>query len=77
MRLALFLLLMGCITVFAWTTEELAIYDLVEEIGGSFYDFLGVSKVFASFDANLTTEKWFLSFYRSPIFIFNTDWLRK
>uniref|UniRef100_A0A1I7VZN3 J domain-containing protein n=1 Tax=Loa loa TaxID=7209 RepID=A0A1I7VZN3_LOALO len=31
-------------TVLAWTTQEFFIYDLVEEVGESFYDFYGISK---------------------------------
>ncbi|VDM93498.1 unnamed protein product, partial [Onchocerca ochengi] len=38
------LLSLKCITVLAWTTKELFIYDLVEEVGESFYDFYGISK---------------------------------
>ncbi len=29
----------------AWTTQELELYDLVEEVGVNFYDFLGISQV--------------------------------
>uniref|UniRef100_A0A0R3S2B8 DnaJ homolog subfamily C member 1 n=1 Tax=Elaeophora elaphi TaxID=1147741 RepID=A0A0R3S2B8_9BILA len=38
------LLSFKCTVVFAWTTNELFIYDLVEEVGESFYDFYGISK---------------------------------
>ncbi|VDK72574.1 unnamed protein product [Litomosoides sigmodontis] len=33
-----------CSVVFAWTAEELFIYDLVEEVGENFYSFYGISK---------------------------------
>ncbi len=29
----------------AWTTQELELYDLIEEVGVNFYDFLGISQV--------------------------------
>ncbi|CAG9531741.1 unnamed protein product [Cercopithifilaria johnstoni] len=38
------LLLLKCTAVFAWTTNELFIYDLMEEVGESFYDFYGIPK---------------------------------
>uniref|UniRef100_A0A915PYU5 DnaJ homolog subfamily C member 1 n=1 Tax=Setaria digitata TaxID=48799 RepID=A0A915PYU5_9BILA len=38
------LLSLKCIAVAAWTTEELFMYDLVEEVGRSFYDFYGIPK---------------------------------
>lgn len=54
MWLTSLLLSMKCIAVFAWTTNELFIYDLVEEVGESFYDFYGISNVkFCYFLCNL------------------------
>ncbi|KAL4002062.1 DnaJ domain family protein [Acanthocheilonema viteae] len=44
MWLTPFLLSLKCTAVLAWTTKELFIYDLVEEVGENFYDFYGISK---------------------------------
>ncbi|KAM3724852.1 Uncharacterized protein ACO02O_07965 [Dirofilaria immitis] len=46
------LLSLKCVAIFAWTTKELFIYDLVEEIGESFYNFYGISQ-----DAEISSIK--------------------
>ncbi|VDM96634.1 unnamed protein product [Thelazia callipaeda] len=46
------LLLINCAVASAWTVEELAIYDLVDEIGQSFYEFYAIPK-----DASLSDIK--------------------
>ena len=34
-----------CMSVRAWDTDELEIFDLVEEINKNFYDFMGITQV--------------------------------
>ncbi|VDM09633.1 unnamed protein product [Wuchereria bancrofti] len=46
------LFLLKFTVVFTWTTEELFIYDLVEEVGENFYDLYGISK-----DADISSVK--------------------
>lgn len=48
MKLATFayvVLVVSCTTVHGWDTEELEIFDLVEEINKNFYEFMGISQV--------------------------------
>lgn len=42
--LVLFLAVL-CLDVHAWDTEELEIFDLVEEINRNFYEFMGIAQV--------------------------------
>lgn len=48
----LLLLILKFTAVFTWTTEELFIYDLVEEVGENFYDLYGIPK-----DAEISSIK--------------------
>ncbi len=43
MRLLLFTALLAAAC--AWTQEELELYDLVEDVGQNFYEFMGISEV--------------------------------
>lgn len=40
-------------SAYAWDTEEMEIFDLVEEIGENFYDALGVQQVGARSTADV------------------------
>ncbi len=44
-QVAAVLLCALCVCVHAWTQAELDMYDLAEDVKGSFYDLLGVDKV--------------------------------
>lgn len=38
-------MVISCTMVHGWDTEELEIFDLVEEINKNFYEFMGISQV--------------------------------
>lgn len=45
MFLIVFVLLANTCDVFAWDSEELEVFDVVEEVNQNFYEFLNISQV--------------------------------